>query len=198
MGRCWRWRTRDRWSRRGLCSWPRRPRMAARILPVDSEHSAIFQALVGEDIAAVERIILPQAAAPCATGRWKRWRGPRSRTRWHIRTGRWGSGSPSIRPACSTRRWRSSRPGILRGRSGADRGDHPSRKPDPFHGGLPRRGDMAHLGAPDMRHSIGYALNWPDRSHLPVARLDLAQVATLTFRAPDGAHAIRRCGWRVR
>ncbi len=30
----------------------------ARILPVDSEHSAIFQALVGEDIAAVERIIL--------------------------------------------------------------------------------------------------------------------------------------------
>jgi 1-deoxy-D-xylulose-5-phosphate reductoisomerase len=44
---------------------------------------------------------------------------------------------------------------------------------------------MAHLGAPDMRHSIGYALNWPERSHLPVARLDLAQIATLTFRAPD-------------
>ena len=30
----------------------------ARILPVDSEHSAIFQALVGEDIGAVERIII--------------------------------------------------------------------------------------------------------------------------------------------
>ena len=44
---------------------------------------------------------------------------------------------------------------------------------------------MAHMGVPDMRHSIGYALNWPDRSELPVARLDLAQVATLTFRAPD-------------
>jgi 1-deoxy-D-xylulose-5-phosphate reductoisomerase len=44
---------------------------------------------------------------------------------------------------------------------------------------------MAHMGAPDMRHSIGYALNWPDRSHLPVARLDLAQIATLTFRAPE-------------
>jgi 1-deoxy-D-xylulose-5-phosphate reductoisomerase len=44
---------------------------------------------------------------------------------------------------------------------------------------------MAHLGAPDMRHSIGYALNWPERAELPVARLDLAQIATLTFRAPD-------------
>jgi 1-deoxy-D-xylulose-5-phosphate reductoisomerase len=44
---------------------------------------------------------------------------------------------------------------------------------------------MAHLGAHDMRHSIGYALNWPTRAELPVARLDLAQIATLTFRAPD-------------
>ncbi len=44
---------------------------------------------------------------------------------------------------------------------------------------------MAHMGAPDMRHSIGYALNWPDRSHLPVARLDLAQIGKLTFRAPE-------------
>jgi 1-deoxy-D-xylulose-5-phosphate reductoisomerase len=36
-----------------------------------------------------------------------------------------------------------------------------------------------------MRHSIGYALNWPERSHLPVARLDLAQIGRMTFRAPD-------------
>jgi 1-deoxy-D-xylulose-5-phosphate reductoisomerase len=44
---------------------------------------------------------------------------------------------------------------------------------------------MAHMGVPDMRHPIGYALNWPARAPLPVARLDLAQVASLTFRAPD-------------
>ena len=44
---------------------------------------------------------------------------------------------------------------------------------------------MAHMGAPDMRHSIGYALNWPNRDELPVARLDLARIASLTFRAPD-------------
>jgi 1-deoxy-D-xylulose-5-phosphate reductoisomerase len=44
---------------------------------------------------------------------------------------------------------------------------------------------MAHLGAPDMRHPIGYALNWPERAALPVARLDLAALGQLTFRAPD-------------
>ncbi|RYI20159.1 MAG: 1-deoxy-D-xylulose-5-phosphate reductoisomerase, partial [Acetobacteraceae bacterium] len=44
---------------------------------------------------------------------------------------------------------------------------------------------MAHVGAHDMRHPIGYALNWPKRAALPVARLDLAQIGQLTFRAPD-------------
>ena len=44
---------------------------------------------------------------------------------------------------------------------------------------------IGHLGAPDMRHAIGYALNWPERAHLPVARLDLAAVGQLTFAAPD-------------
>jgi 1-deoxy-D-xylulose-5-phosphate reductoisomerase len=44
---------------------------------------------------------------------------------------------------------------------------------------------MAHLGSPDMRHPIGYALNWPDRADLPVARLDLAAAGRLDFAAPD-------------
>ena len=44
---------------------------------------------------------------------------------------------------------------------------------------------MAHLGAPDKRHAVGYALNWPTRTELPVARLDLAAIGALTFRAPD-------------
>ncbi|MDP3861312.1 MAG: 1-deoxy-D-xylulose-5-phosphate reductoisomerase, partial [Phaeovulum sp.] len=44
---------------------------------------------------------------------------------------------------------------------------------------------MAHLGAPDMRHAIGYALNWPARAPLPVARLDLAALGRLSFQAPD-------------
>ncbi|WDA11938.1 1-deoxy-D-xylulose-5-phosphate reductoisomerase [Paracoccus marcusii] len=46
-------------------------------------------------------------------------------------------------------------------------------------------GTIAHLGAPDMRHAIGYALHWPERRPLPVAALDLAALGSLTFRAPD-------------
>lgn len=46
-------------------------------------------------------------------------------------------------------------------------------------------GTIAHLGAPDMRHAIGYALNWPERAPLPVAALDLAKTGSLSFREPD-------------
>jgi 1-deoxy-D-xylulose-5-phosphate reductoisomerase len=38
-----------------------------------------------------------------------------------------------------------------------------------------------------MRHAIGYALHWPDRRNLPVDRLDLAQIGSLTFKTPDAA-----------
>lgn len=44
---------------------------------------------------------------------------------------------------------------------------------------------LAHLSAPDMRTPIAYALAWPRRIASPSRRLDLAQVGQLTFRAPD-------------
>jgi len=46
---------------------------------------------------------------------------------------------------------------------------------------------MAHLGAPDMRHAIGYALHWPERRFVPVERVDLIKLGQLTFAAPDPA-----------
>lgn len=46
---------------------------------------------------------------------------------------------------------------------------------------------MAHVGPADMRHAIGYALHWPHRRHVPVERLDLAKIGTLSFEAPDPA-----------
>ncbi len=44
---------------------------------------------------------------------------------------------------------------------------------------------LAQLGVPDMRTPIAYALAWPDRMPAPVDRLDLAKIATLSFEAPD-------------
>jgi 1-deoxy-D-xylulose-5-phosphate reductoisomerase len=44
---------------------------------------------------------------------------------------------------------------------------------------------LAHLGYPDMRVPISYALNFPDRSDVPVEPLDLAKLGALTFEEPD-------------
>src|ERR1700749_2077808 len=47
------------------------------------------------------------------------------------------------------------------------------------------RSVMAQLGAPDMRIPIAHCLGWPDRIVGPSARLDLAKIGQLTFEAPD-------------
>src|SRR3954470_18934651 len=44
---------------------------------------------------------------------------------------------------------------------------------------------LAHLGSPDMRTPIAYALGWPGRTAAPTKRLDLAEIGRLTFEAPD-------------
>ncbi|SDG90594.1 1-deoxy-D-xylulose-5-phosphate reductoisomerase [Roseospirillum parvum] len=44
---------------------------------------------------------------------------------------------------------------------------------------------LAQLGCPDMRTPIAYALAWPARMKAPVERLDLGKIATLSFEAPD-------------
>ncbi|MHA1599154.1 MAG: 1-deoxy-D-xylulose-5-phosphate reductoisomerase [Alphaproteobacteria bacterium] len=44
---------------------------------------------------------------------------------------------------------------------------------------------LAQLGTPDMRTPIAYALGWPGRMQTPAERLDLAAIGALTFEAPD-------------
>ncbi len=44
---------------------------------------------------------------------------------------------------------------------------------------------LAHLGPPDMRAPIGFALNWPERADLPVERLDFGSLGALSFQHPD-------------
>jgi 1-deoxy-D-xylulose-5-phosphate reductoisomerase len=168
----------------------------ARILPVDSEHSAIFQALNAEDIASVERIIL--TASGGALRDWPMQALATATVTDAMAHPNWAMGQRITIDSASmfnkalevieTREFFGVEPDqievIL----------HPESL---IHSmvGFRDGAIMAHMGAPDMRHSIGYALNWPDRHHLPVARLDLAQVATMTFRTPDLARypALRLC-----
>ncbi len=158
----------------------------ARILPVDSEHSAIFQSLLSEDMDAVERIIITASG-----GAFRDW--------------------PIERLAAATVAEASRHPNWAMGqRITIDSASMFNKaleiiETHEFFGISPEQievlvhpeslvhalvgfrdgGMIGHLGAPDMRHAIGYALNWPDRAHLPVARLDLASVGRLTFAAPD-------------
>jgi 1-deoxy-D-xylulose-5-phosphate reductoisomerase len=161
-------------------------RHGARILPVDSEHSAIFQALVGEDIGSVERIIL--TASGGALRDWPLEDLARATVKEALAHPNWAMGQRITIDSASmfnkalevieTREYFGVTPDQI------EVIIHPESL---IHSMVGYRDGaiMAHMGAPDMRHSIGYALNWPDRSHLPVARLDLAQVGRMTFRAPD-------------
>jgi len=160
----------------------------ARILPVDSEHSAIFQALTGEDIATVERIIL--TASGGALRDWPLERLARATMKEALAHPNWIMGPRITIDSASmfnkalevieTREYFGVNPDQI------EVIIHPESL---IHSmvGFRDGGMMAHLGAADMRHSIGYALNWPARDPLPVARLDLAAIGKLTFRAPDPA-----------
>jgi 1-deoxy-D-xylulose-5-phosphate reductoisomerase len=168
----------------------------ARILPVDSEHSAIFQGLVGEDISAVERIIL--TASGGALRDWPLEALANATVSEALAHPNWAMGQRITIDSASmfnkalevieTREYFGVSPDQI------EVIIHPESL---IHSlvGFRDGAIMAHMGAPDMRHSIGYALNWPNRLHIPVARLDLAQIATLNFRAPDLARypALRLC-----
>ncbi|MEO1454414.1 MAG: 1-deoxy-D-xylulose-5-phosphate reductoisomerase [Pseudomonadota bacterium] len=158
----------------------------ATVLPVDSEHSAIFQALVGEDIAAVERIIITASG-----GAFRDW--PQDKL-----------ANATLAEASAHPNWAMGQRITIDSATLFNKalelietheyfGVTPSQIEAVIHPeslvhalvGFNDGGLMAHIGPPDMRHAIGFALNWPERRALPVERLDLAAVGQLTFRPPD-------------
>ncbi len=163
-------------------------RHGATILPVDSEHSAVFQALVGEDARAVERVIL--TASGGAFRDWPIEKLARATPEQAATHPNWTMGQRITIDSASmfNKALEVIEAKELFGLS-------PSQvevliHPESLMHALVGYADgalMAHMGAPDMRHAIGYALNWPERRNLPVERLDLAKVATLSFQTPDPA-----------
>jgi 1-deoxy-D-xylulose-5-phosphate reductoisomerase len=158
----------------------------ATILPVDSEHSAVFQGLVGEDIAAVERIIITASGGGLRD--WPLEALPRATVADAGAHPNWAMGQRITIDSASM-----FNKGMELIETKEFFGVAPDRIEAVIHPqsivhalvGFVDGALMAHLGAPDMRHAIGYALHWPDRRALPVARIDLAQTATLAFHAPD-------------
>lgn len=158
----------------------------ATILPVDSEHSAIFQALIGEDISALTRIILTASG-----GALRDWPLERLATATLAEACRHPNWSMGQRITIDSASMFNKALEVIEAKEffgvapeAIEVVIHPQsiiHSAVEFHDGA----IMAHMGAPDMRHAIGYALNWPERAPLPVARLDFATLGALTFAAPD-------------
>ncbi|MDG1532600.1 MAG: 1-deoxy-D-xylulose-5-phosphate reductoisomerase [Paracoccaceae bacterium] len=158
----------------------------ARLLPVDSEHSAIFQGLVGEDISAVEKITITASGGPFRT--WSASEMASATLEQALAHPTWEMGQRiSIDSASMFNKAME----VLETKAffdvEMDQIDVLVHPQSLVHALVSFKDGavMAHMGMSDMRHAIGYALNWPSRLDLPVARLDLARVGTLTFAAPD-------------
>ena len=158
----------------------------ATMLPVDSEHSAVFQALIGEDMAAVERIII--TASGGAFRDWPLEKLADATLEQASRHPNWDMGQRITIDSASmfnkamevieTREYFRVSPTQIEVLV------HPQSM---IHAlvGFNDGALMAHIGPPDMRHAIGFALHHPSRTHLPVERLDLAKIGSFEFRAPD-------------
>ena len=158
----------------------------ATVLPVDSEHSAVFQALVGEHMSAVERIIITASG-----GAFRDWPDERLATATLAEASshpNWDMGQRITIDSASmfnkamelieTKEFFQVPPDMI---------EVLVHRESLIHAmvGFNDGALMAHVGPPDMRHAIGYALHWPERKTLPVERLDLAGIGSLTFEAPD-------------
>lgn len=158
----------------------------ATVLPVDSELSAVFQALVGEDIQSVERVII--TASGGAFRDWPREKMAEATVADASNHPNWDMGQRITVDSASmfnkaleiieTKEFFGLAPDQIEVLV------HPESM---IHAlvGFRDGAIMAHVGAADMRHAIGYALHWPAREDLPVERLDFAKIGQFTFQAPD-------------
>ncbi|MEL6958365.1 MAG: 1-deoxy-D-xylulose-5-phosphate reductoisomerase, partial [Pseudomonadota bacterium] len=157
----------------------------ATVLPVDSEHSAVFQALIGEEIDAVERIIITASGGafrdhPLDALESVTVEEASSHPNWDMGQRITIDSASMFNKAMElieTKEFFGVR---------ADQIETIVHPESLIHAlvGFNDGALMAHVGPPDMRHAIGFALHWPDRKTLPVERLDLAQIGQFTFREP--------------
>jgi 1-deoxy-D-xylulose-5-phosphate reductoisomerase len=157
-----------------------------RLIPVDSEHSAIFQALRGEAIDEVERLVLTASGGPFRDWSRARMAGVTpAQARAHPN---WSMGERiSIDSATLFNKALE----VIEAR--ALFGVAPERIEVVVHPqsivhsmvGFRDGSIIAQLGPSDMRGAIGFALNWPARRELPVDRLDFSALGRLDFAQAD-------------
>jgi 1-deoxy-D-xylulose-5-phosphate reductoisomerase len=156
----------------------------ARLLPVDSEHSALFQLIGAEQPGTVERLVLTASGGPFR--------------------GRRDLAGVSVEDALAHPTWQMGGRITIDSATLMNKGFEAIEAHHLF--GVPYEkitvvvhpqsivhslidlndgASLAHLGYPDMRVPISYALHYPQRADVEVPRLDLAAVGELSFEQPD-------------
>ena len=158
----------------------------ATLLPVDSEHNAIFQCFDRSHPDSVSRIILTASGGPFLTKTLKEME--QASAAQAIAHPNWSMGA-KISVDCAT---------LMNKGLELIEADHlfPGEPdaldvvihPQSVIHSLVEYVDgsvLAQLGAPDMRIPIAYTLAWPERMETPCERLDLVRIGSLDFQAPD-------------
>ena len=158
----------------------------ATILPVDSEHNAIFQVFEDHAASAVEEVILTASGGPFRT--WSKEQMAAAGPEQALKHPNWSMGAKITIDSATM---------MNKGLELIEAFhlfpiDHDQLSvvvhPQSIIHGMVRYSDgscLAQLGMPDMRTPIANCLNWPSRAAAPVERLDLARIGSLTFEAPD-------------
>jgi 1-deoxy-D-xylulose-5-phosphate reductoisomerase len=163
-------------------------RGGATLLPVDSEHNAVFQCLAGSDGAGVEKIVLTASGGPFRD--WPLERMARVTPDQALRHPVWSMGAKiSIDSATMMNKGLEVIEAARLFSLPPDRIEVLVHPQSAVHG-MVQYADgsiLAQLGSPDMRTPIAHCLAWPARMRAEVPRLDLAALARLEFFAPDPA-----------
>ena len=158
----------------------------ATLLPVDSEHNAIFQSLAGSRIDQVSRIILTASGGPFRTASAETMRN--ATPAQAVAHPNWTMGAKiSVDSATLMNKGLELIEAHYLFGLPSERIDILVHPQSVIHS-LVEFIDgsvLAQLGSPDMRIPIAYALAWPDRMPTPAKRLDLAAIARLDFGDPD-------------
>ncbi|WP_422366735.1 1-deoxy-D-xylulose-5-phosphate reductoisomerase [Pelagibius sp.] len=161
-------------------------RCGAQLLPVDSEHNAIFQVLDLDQPDSVDRLILTASGGPFRT--LDRAQMAAVTPQQAVAHPNWDMGAKiSVDSATMMNKGLELIEAHYLFRVPEDRIDILVHPQSVIHSMVSYIDGsvLAQLGLPDMRTPIAYALAWPERMETPVERLDLAAIARLDFEAPD-------------
>ena len=162
-------------------------RCGAEIVPVDSEHSAIFQSLQGcRDAREVQRVILTCSGGPFFGLRHEELEGKKAADA--LKHPNWSMGAKiTIDSATLMNKGLEVIEAMRLYRLPVEQVDVVVHRQSIVHSLVEYRDGamIAQLGTPDMKLPIRYAFTWPYRAASPDPKLDLLTCGDLTFRAPD-------------